>query len=75
MTNLTNKELELRKWALEMSLEYGNALFPVVNRLIIPPKEIVYNAYKIMKLITDDWEKYRDYIPIKDRPQQASNNP
>jgi hypothetical protein len=60
MTNLENldrDELELRKWALEMSLKHGNKLFPVVNRMYEKPNEIMYNAHKIIKLVTIGWDE------------------
>ena len=54
MTNLTNKELELRKWALEMSLKHGHNLFSY-GMSYRPPSQIMSDAHKIMELVTIDW--------------------
>jgi hypothetical protein len=50
----TPSELELRKWALEMSLEHANKLFP--QRDIKRPSEYMSNAHRIIKLVTEEWD-------------------
>jgi hypothetical protein len=59
MDNLINNELELRKWALEISLKHGNALFP--QKHVKSPSEILSNAHRIITLITSGWDE-----PIQD---------
>jgi hypothetical protein len=51
MTTELTKELELEtcKWALEMSLEYGQKLFP--QKRIKKPSEIINNAKRIVELV------------------------
>jgi len=51
------EQLELRKWALEMSLKYGDKLFPTAdNNWITQPSTIIDNAHKIMELVTEKWD-------------------
>jgi len=55
MNKISKQELELRKWALEMSLEYGQYFFP--QHRIKNANEIVSNAKRIVELITINWIK------------------
>jgi hypothetical protein len=63
---LTQKELQLRQWALEVSLKYGQILFP--QRYAKRPSEIVSNAHRIISLVTEGWNN-----PIIDPPSIDSS--
>jgi hypothetical protein len=54
MKELTINELELRKWALEISLNHCNKLFP--QHYYKTPSEIVSNARKIADLVCYNWD-------------------
>ena len=62
---ISKKELELRKWALEMSLEYGRKFNSYkfsedFEGVLIPPdmtmEEVVFNAKTLLKTLHSDWE-------------------
>jgi len=53
------EQLKLRKWALEMSLEHAQSLFPQQHRKT--PTEYLSNAHKIITLVTSGWDE-----PIED---------
>jgi len=55
MNKLSNDELELRKWALEMSIKYGHVFFP--QKQDKTSSEIVSNAHRIIELVTSGWDK------------------
>jgi hypothetical protein len=51
--------------ALEISLKYGDVLFPTLEKT--KPSIVVNNAHKIMKLVTEGWNE-----PIIDPPATSS---
>jgi len=52
------EQLELRKWALEISLEYGDRLFPTADSdWITRPSIVINNAHKIIELVTEKWDE------------------
>jgi hypothetical protein len=57
MDNLINNELELRKWALEISLKHGNALFPIGDYEWKKPSMIMEDARRIIELVTKKWNE------------------
>jgi len=59
MQELTKKdEIDLRFRALQMSIEYGDRLFPPKDRYKPDmPGKIMNVAHCIIKLVTEDWEK------------------
>ena len=65
MNNLTETEqLNLRQWALEMSLLHGYKLFPTSGdswASVPEPNTIVDNAYKLYDFVKERWgEKFID---------------
>lgn len=61
MKETTKEELELRKWALELSLNHGDKLFPTADdNWITQPSTIINNAQKIIDLVTKTWNEKSD---------------
>ena len=57
MKRISKKELELRKWALELSLNHWYNFFAYDGTYQRVPKDIINGAKAIINLITDDWNK------------------
>jgi hypothetical protein len=67
-----DRELELRKWALEFSVKHGNDLFP--QYMPKRPSEIISNAKKIINLLQYNWDnEFNDSCDQDNSPILRSN--
>jgi len=71
MKKPSQKELELRKWALEMSFEHGKKLFHKEAYTNFTPNQYVKNAKSIIDLVKNDWENDN---PLPNPPEIQSGS-